>query len=1476
MASKLQQAAKTPKSLMQAAATPKNPESRRPTLDVNALVEQGVFNSAEPAPAQEKPNLLRIFSQAQDDAMTFGLTKPGGPLDKVLAPLFGKEPIQPYQPQTTAEEVAQTAGDITGSMAPISGLYSTLGRAAAGLIPKAASGVAAKVGRAVLPGAVSGAVYEGTKAAVEGKDAGEVAKEAAIGGALFGGGDVALRAAGKGLKKLYEMARKPKAEVNVPTPETIPVQTQTVEPRITKSFQTNQPEYTLNNARSFERGKGFSSEPDYGYNSKYLNQKARSGGQVETVAPAKNIYVSDKDGNPIVLYHGTTNNFDKFDVLQQGKKTLASSAKEATFFTDSESTAQFYMHENPKTLKGKVSEKYEKAAIEKAIDIRDQYRKSGMRDGYGVIYERDKSSGAETINLDKLAEFAQKYDPTTYGALRSKNMTTGKTADAGKVIDVITESYGGSKLIDLSKAMENYIKEYATQYGNKYASEVIGKTPHIKKANLEIKNPLIVDFNGRMPQLKEIANIVSRAKKEGHDGGLIKNISDGGRISNHYFVFNPEKQIKIIGGSDQPPKPQYPLPPKPREPEPKASIFPKPFEAKGKGLASQPTKSGISETEPPLPEGISPMSLKPPSTIETITSKTEKESILQRIAPARVAQKLKSVYYKTIDGYNRLNEFDKLAVRSGQKLADNEKSYILAHNSSNAEAIAQRNLTEFMTDIDGNIVGDPLLKIVRQVPKNKWREFEDYLKLNHFKAWEREGMEVYDKSLNMNEILADKKIADYETKNPWIKQAAADYTNWIKQFGENWLVKTGNISQEAWNAMRTKYQGYIPMQRLLDEVEEAGLTGGAKRSFADQPSQVKTAKGSERKTIESLETLLEQVPRMIKSAKRNQVMQQIIAQLQKNPDDLAGFAELVDPKTTNLTFANIVSGRVNGERVYLRVNDLPLLEAITNLSPKGQNMVIEGARFITSRMKLLTTGINPLFSLGRNIVRDLPMSYVASKSTDNPAVWARDLVGAVIDIFGNRDVYKAYKAIGGGQASAAAADRNLLAESKAKLLPGYFNLSNIKNPVEYAKRLLGVPFNILEKLADVTETAPRLGEFRRILRQEGNTAATRQKALYESKDVTVNFWKTKTAEVSSFLDAFVPYFGAAIQGMDKLARIYVDRPVAALVKSFGAITVPTLILYAMNHNNPNYQRLSSWVKDTNFLIPLPDDTFLKLPKPRESGMVFGALVERSLAEFKDKDPYAFDKFMDTIKANFVPPSPFTDNILSPLITDIPSNKDFAGRPIVPEYQKRLSPGLQYDEKTSSFAKKVGEKFPEAISPKQLDYAVKSYLGVIGQVGIPALSEGSTKEMLKRMFTADPLYSQDVVSRFYDKKKELDTLSANAKSKDGQLLGDEEKLRKLYTKMADTISETSQELREIQQDKTMSEEAKKRESRGLQAAIVSVAELASKPLGEQIKAYDDLKRKGKIIEKRPLTPARKETQERKDEKDRQGMVKFFTK
>ena len=184
------------------------------------------------------------------------------------------------------------------------------------------------------------------------------------------------------------------------------------------------------------------------------------------------------------------------------------------------------------------------------------------------------------------------------------------------------------------------------------------------------------------------------------------------------------------------------------------------------------------------------------------------------------------------------------------------------------------------------------------------------------------------------------------------------------------------------------------------------------------------------------------------------------------------------------------------------------------------------------------------------------------------------------------------------------------------------------------------------------------------------------------------------------------------------------------------------MLYSLNREDPNYQQLSEATKSRYYCIPKGDGTFIKIVKPRESGTAFGTLIEDALDYMKTNDPKTFESFMLGIETNFFPP---TRPLWAAATTDLEANKDFAKRPIVPGYLEGLSPELQYDVNTSEPAKWLGDK--TGLSPKQIDYVGKSYLGVVGQLGQPLTTKGiDLGESLKRQFVVDPLYSNDVFKK----------------------------------------------------------------------------------------------------------------------------------
>jgi Large polyvalent protein associated domain 38 len=804
-----------------------------------------------------------------------------------------------------------------------------------------------------------------------------------------------------------------------------------------------------------------------------------------------------------------------------------------------------------------------------------------------------------------------------------------------------------------------------------------------------------------------------------------------------------------------------------------------------------------------------------------------------------------NAYIKTVDNVYRLNQFDK-HVESvlGKPLKPSEQTYTLGLNSRGSDMISREVLTKNLLDNKGEVIGDSLKSITAKIPNEKLVDFEDYLINKHAVTRMERGEKVFPDEMKMSPEKSAIKAQEYEARNPEFKQLAAEFQDFRNKIGKAWLVDTGLISQESWEGYLKANPNYVPNRRKFSELEKSNIINSVKRGFGNQSSPVKKATGSQRPIISPIESTIEDVSNFIKAGKRNEVMQNVIKNISRDPDAFKGWAEVV-PNAKNpgslmdtlekklndegldavleefnkafdqkpdLTNGNIVSGLVDGQRVHVKVNDPQLLDSLVNLDPPTQDVILRGIGWVTRAMKTLTTGLNPVFSLTRNVFRDIPTAYANSKTVDNPIKYSVDLVKALKDVMTQNESYQAYKNIGGGHASPIASDVDLLGQSKRQILPRQKGLWNT------TKHVANKGLDALENLNNYVEAAPRLAEFNRIAKK--GDYDSKVKALYEANDITVNF--NKYGNVTKSLDTFVPYMNAAVQGLDKTARAIKDGKGKFIMKGMVGVTLPTIGLYAINHNNPDYQKVSHHIRDQFHLIPNGDGTFTRIPKPRELGVFFGSNVERALELMKTEDPEAFKGFMNTVLMSFMPP---TRTTLAPF-SDVRANKNYADIPIVPGDLARLSPENQFDSRTSEPAKFLGKVFNQ--SPKQLDYLAQSYGGILADLGVPATTkDGSVLETLKRQVTVDPVFSNDIMGEFYDKKTKLDTASSDFRVTGEKSKDFNETLRKIFGKASRDMSDIRKEIKTVQKDEDMSRKERQKKLRDLQELLNSVGERANK-------------------------------------------------
>jgi hypothetical protein len=859
--------------------------------------------------------------------------------------------------------------------------------------------------------------------------------------------------------------------------------------------------------------------------------------------------------------------------------------------------------------------------------------------------------------------------------------------------------------------------------------------------------------------------------------------------------------------------------------------------------------------EKPLPIGHD-IPYKPgdplPDVSKQVTSKTN-QTIKEKI-PSKA-----SVIQQTIDNIHSFKEADKIAKEGiGRDLHADESMYKVGLNSRGSDMIAHTNINENLVNKHGDVVGDSLKTALKDLPKGKEKTFSDFLVLKHSVSRMKRGEKVYADNMEMNIPKARAMIRQMQNEHPEFQKLSKKFYNYQKNLERTWAVDTGLMSKEDYEAMTAANPFYVSNQRILPKSEKGKMNFSVNKSqYTNRNADVKKGVGSQLQIVDPIESTIERTDKLVKVAKQNEAMQVLAKNIEENPNAYEGFARIVPEKeldssriskldiknlddltddfteqferTSKKSDGNIFYFMKDGKRQYMEMYDTDFIKAVANLEPHTRDIVTRNVGKVTNLFKVFVTG-NPVFALTKNVWKDIPQAYANSYTTNNPLKFSKDVVSSFLDILTNSKHYKDFKAIGGGHSSSIAADRNLLKQS----------VRQVTNQKGIGSKLSGVKEK-MEDFNNAIESAPRLAEYKRVMQeynklQKNPNAKTKvlkpgvseygakQQGLYEANDITLNFKKHGNA--AKTVDAYIPYLNASIQGLDKMARTFARNPVkysgVTAAKAFTAVSLPTILLYAINRDNPKYQELSDHVKDNYMIIPNgKGDTFTKIPVPRELGPFFKAGVERSLRQVADNDPEAWKHYRDTIMTAFAPP---IRSIFAP-IGDVRANKDYNGAPIVPGNLANKSPRYQYDGKTSEPAKFLGNILN--YSPKNIDYLGKSYTGVLGQLGQPATTESTTlKDWAKNQFGSDPTFSNDYQRDFYDLKTKIDQQYADYKAGDRKTPPNDA-LRKYLNKQNKAMSEERKVMRAVLVDKTLTREQRSKKVKELQEKINQLANLKNR-------------------------------------------------
>jgi hypothetical protein len=685
-----------------------------------------------------------------------------------------------------------------------------------------------------------------------------------------------------------------------------------------------------------------------------------------------------------------------------------------------------------------------------------------------------------------------------------------------------------------------------------------------------------------------------------------------------------------------------------------------------------------------------------------------------------------------------------------------------------------------------------------------------------------DGMRAYLASKRAVEIEASgrKSGMDLEAAQRVISEGEGKYGKMADEVveyqrnGLKYLRDSGVLSDEAFVAMTEAGKSYIPFYRMMGEGEMGG--GGAGKGFGPG-NPVKKLKGSERDIIDPLESIIKNTYAYVSIAERNAVGIKLIDALKKDGAEVkvskgrGKDPELVeylkekgvnDPEAIVDFVTSAVPEQIgdtlgafrNGVKETVQVRDPELVRAFNGLEQSNANMLL---KVLAVPAKTLRAGavLSPDF-IARNVIRDFMTAMVNSKGLFSPIDTAKGLVGVIRKDADFLDWLKG----GGANSTMVALDRAYMQESLQKLNSETGLMDRAWNVVKHPISSATAPLRLASELA---ENATRLGEFKKV-RGEGKESI--QAAAMASREVTLDF-----ARIGASMRAYnmITAFGnAQIQGLDRIGRAFHDRPTNTMLKVAGGITLPSVLLWWANKDDPRVKELPAWQKDLFWIVATKDHLY-RIPKPFELGVVFGSGVERILDATVGNNPEAFDKFsksvIDILSPNMMP------TFAQPVVEQFANRSTFSDRTLIPAGMEKQLPEYQYTPYTTELTKKLGQvisAFPgmrasavgpgapfgpiarTVTSPILLENYLRSWTGGLGTYALQAADAGLRKAgvlpdpvtptptladipVVKAFVVRYPSATTQSIQEFYDQhevtKKFYDTWMAKAKEGDADAM-----------------------------------------------------------------------------------------------------------
>ena len=681
--------------------------------------------------------------------------------------------------------------------------------------------------------------------------------------------------------------------------------------------------------------------------------------------------------------------------------------------------------------------------------------------------------------------------------------------------------------------------------------------------------------------------------------------------------------------------------------------------------------------------------------------------------------------------------------------------------------------------------------------------------------------------------------------------------NEVYQYGGQvlkYLKDSGIISDADMAKMQAANKHHVPFYRLMDK-ESSWSTGSLKVK-----DPIEAIKGSERQIIEPMESIIKNTYAFVSLAERNRTMQALEKLANKTPGGSALMVKDGSPVPSGLSSLSPKAfqpeeGKIavfnNGERTLYHVS--PDVANAVNGLDRYQMGQLE--KIIAAPARTLRAGatMSPEF-VARNPIRDQFAALLFSQNGYVP-VWSA--LQGLGHLWKGGEKYQEWLKSGGPAAAMVSIDRNYINQSVMRL-EEQTKLGTLKN-------IIKSPIEALRIASEAMENATRLGEFVKA-RNKGKSI---MQAGMDSREVTLDF--ARAGNIGRAVNSAIPFWNAGVQGTDRLARAFAEKPLATTFKAVAGITLPSVALWMNNHNDPRYKEIPRWEKDIYWHL-LTKDNIYRIPKPFTEGVLFGSVAERMLDAYIEQNPDAYKGVVKSISQGLLPN--YLPQAIVPSVEQFANRSTFFDRPIVPRSMEGISPEQQFNQYTSEASKLAGRGIAGAqramgmdvnsfASPMVLDNYVKGFTGSLGSYGLSAADQvlratGAVKDntgkrpektaadypLLRAFVSRHPSAGAQSIQDFYDeydkRKKGNDTVKYLNKTGETEQA---KAYRDSFDPMAGeniyrAINKLHQAVRSTWADRNMSPHDKRTKIDGLYENMIKLAQAGKKAFESSKKVKAD--------------------------------------